>query len=124
MSAPRTPAERRLEELATAHGARVLAYLTRRTDPPSDAADVFQEVLTTAWRKIPLVTHQEQFLTDRGPMKVWFDRARAMEADPRVLQASNYPMQPWLDVAESDSTRVFAVNWRNYSLSEQNPSVC
>ena len=33
-------------------------------------------------------------------MKVWFDRARAMEADPRVLQASNYPMQPWLDVAE------------------------
>ena len=33
-------------------------------------------------------------------MKIWFDRARAMETDPRVLQASNYPMQPWLDVAE------------------------
>lgn len=55
---------------------------------------------TTAWRKIPLVSHQEQFLTSKGPMKVWFDRARAMEADPRVLQASNYPMQPWLDVTE------------------------
>jgi microcystin degradation protein MlrC len=55
----------------------------------------------TAWRKIPLLSHQEQFLTDRGPMKIWFDRARAMEADPRVLQASNYPMQPWLDVAEA-----------------------
>lgn len=55
---------------------------------------------TTAWRKIPLVSHQEQFLTSKGPMKLWFDRARAMEADPRVLQASNYPMQPWLDVAE------------------------
>jgi microcystin degradation protein MlrC len=53
-----------------------------------------------AWRKIPLLSHQEQFLTSKGPMKVWFDRARAMEADPRVLQASNYPMQPWLDVAE------------------------
>lgn len=53
-----------------------------------------------AWRKIPLVSHQEQFLTSKGPMKLWFDRARAMEADPRVLQASNYPMQPWLDVAE------------------------
>ena len=26
--------------------------------------------------------------------------ARAGEADPRVLQVSNYPMQPWLDVAE------------------------
>ncbi len=33
-------------------------------------------------------------------MKAWFDRARDMERDPRVLQASNYPMQPWLDVAE------------------------
>jgi RNA polymerase sigma-70 factor (ECF subfamily) len=49
---PTTPAERRLEELASAHGPRVLAYLTRRTDPPADAADVLQEVLTTAWRKI------------------------------------------------------------------------
>ncbi len=53
-----------------------------------------------AWRKIPLVTHQEQFLTSNGPMKAWFDRARALEADPKVLQVSNYPMQPWLDVAE------------------------
>ena len=52
------------------------------------------------WRKIPLLSHQEQFLTSHGPMKRWFDRARAMESDPRVLQASNYPMQPWLDVAE------------------------
>jgi microcystin degradation protein MlrC len=53
-----------------------------------------------ALRKIPLVTHQEQFLTAHGPMKTWFDRARAMEADPRVLQAAPFPMQPWLDVAE------------------------
>lgn len=53
-----------------------------------------------AMRKIPLVTHQEQFLTARGPMKTWFDRARAMEGDPRVLQAAPFPMQPWLDVDE------------------------
>jgi microcystin degradation protein MlrC len=53
-----------------------------------------------AWRKIPLVTHQERFLTSEGPMKTWFDRARELEADPKVLQVSNYPMQPWLDVAE------------------------
>ncbi len=33
-------------------------------------------------------------------MKTWFDRAREMEQDPRVLQASPFPMQPWLDVAE------------------------
>ncbi|HQZ12686.1 MAG TPA: M81 family metallopeptidase [Devosia sp.] len=55
----------------------------------------------TAWRKIPLLSHQEQFFTDRPPMKTWFDRARAIEAEnPKVLQASNYPMQPWLNVAE------------------------
>ncbi|MCR8726046.1 M81 family metallopeptidase [Frigidibacter sp. ROC022] len=53
-----------------------------------------------AWRKIPLVTHQEQFLTSQGPMKTWFDRARALEGDPNVLQVANFPMQPWLDVAE------------------------
>ena len=54
-----------------------------------------------AWRKIPLITHQEQFLTDREPLKLWFDRARALERQPRVLQISHYPMQPWLDVAEA-----------------------
>lgn len=59
-----------------------------------------------AHRKIPLVTHQEQFLTAQGPMKVWFDRARAMEADPRVLQAAPFPMQPWLDVEEGGWTSV------------------
>ncbi|MGJ8529877.1 M81 family metallopeptidase [Maritalea sp.] len=53
-----------------------------------------------AWRKIPLVSHQEKFLTSHGPMKKWFDKARAAERDPKVLQVSNYPMQPWLDVKE------------------------
>jgi microcystin degradation protein MlrC/regulator of RNase E activity RraA len=55
-----------------------------------------------AWRKLRMITHQEQFLTCAGPMKVWFDRARAAEAahGGRVLHASPFPMQPWLDVAE------------------------
>jgi microcystin degradation protein MlrC len=89
------------------------AIVGHRTQPhdPFDTGRIGAELLiriaagevrpTVAWRKIPMVTHQEQFLTSRHPMKTWFDRARAMEAaDPRVLQASNYPMQPWLDVAE------------------------
>jgi microcystin degradation protein MlrC len=59
-----------------------------------------------AFRKIPLVTHQEQFLTAQGPMKTWFDRARAMERDPRVLHAAPFPMQPWLDVDEGGWTAV------------------
>ncbi len=68
-----------------------------------------------AWRKLPLLSHQEQFLTARGPMKVWFDRARAMEADPRVLQASNYPMQPWLDVAEA--------GWATVVVTDNDPAL-
>ena len=69
----------------------------------------------TAWRKIPLLSHQEQFLTAKGPMKIWFDRARAMEADPRVLQASNYPMQPWLDVAEG--------GWSTVVVTDDDPAL-
>lgn len=88
------------------------AIVGHRTQPhdPDDTGRIGAELLlkivsgkvkpVMAWRKIRLLSHQEQFLTASGPMKVWFDRARAMEADPRVLQASNYPMQPWLDVAE------------------------
>lgn len=53
-----------------------------------------------AWRKLRLIAHQEQYLTSSGPMKVWFDRARALENDRHVLSISNFPMQPWLDVEE------------------------
>lgn len=93
--------------------ANCTAIVGHRTQPhdPFDTGVIGTELLiriiterlqpVMAWRKIPLVTHQEQFLTAQGPMKAWFDRARAIEAaDPHILQASNYPMQPWLDVAE------------------------
>jgi microcystin degradation protein MlrC len=64
-----------------------------------------------AWRKLRLVAHQEQFLTSQGPMKVWFDQARAMEAaDPRVLHVALCPMQPWLDVAEGGWTSIVNVD--------------
>jgi microcystin degradation protein MlrC len=53
-----------------------------------------------AWRKLRLIAHQEQFLTAKPPMQTWFDAARLLEEDPRVLQVSPFPMQPWLDVAE------------------------
>lgn len=55
---------------------------------------------TTAWRKLRMMTHQEQYLTSRGPMKILFDRAREMEQDARVLTASPFPMQCWLDADE------------------------
>lgn len=53
---------------------------------------------TTALRKAPMITHQEQFLTSKPPMKTWFALAREMEQQPGVLTVSTFPMQPWLDV--------------------------
>jgi microcystin degradation protein MlrC len=97
---------RRMVEHATA----IVAHRTQPHDP-FDTGRIGAEILirtvageirpVMAWRKLRLISHQEQFLTSKGPMKVWFDRARAMEAaDPRVLHVANCPMQPWLDVAE------------------------
>jgi microcystin degradation protein MlrC len=56
---------------------------------------------TTAWRKLRMLTHQEQYLTARGPMKRLFDRARQMERHPHVIAASPFPMQCWLDADEA-----------------------
>jgi len=103
------------------------AIVGHRTQPhdPYDTGRIGAEVLlkilahgarpVTAWRKLPLLSHQEQFLTSHGPMKTWFDRARAMESDPRVLQASNYPMQPWLDVAEG--------GWSTIVVTDNEPAL-
>ena len=103
------------------------AIVGHRTQPhdPFDTGRIGTELLlnilfhgarpTTAWRKLPLLSHQEQFLTSRAPMKTWFDRARAMEADPRVLQASNYPMQPWLDVSEG--------GWSSIVVTDNDPAL-
>lgn len=55
---------------------------------------------TMVLHKIPMVTHQEQYLTRQAPMKTWFDLAREMESRPGVLTVSTFPMQPWLDVEE------------------------
>lgn len=91
--------------------ASVDAIVAHRTQPhdPFDTGYIGTKLLlrilreglrpTVVLAKIPLVTHQEQFLTRSGPMKTWFDRARFLEAaDPRLLQACPFPMQPWLDV--------------------------
>ena len=55
---------------------------------------------TMAYRKISMITPQDQFLTAFGPMKEWFDVAREMERREGVIDVSPYPMQPWLDVRE------------------------
>lgn len=87
----------------------LVGHETQPHDPPATgrkAARILFRMLrgeikpTVAWRKIPMITPQDQFLTSAGPMKEWFDRAREFETQPAVLDVSPYPMQLWLDVAE------------------------
>jgi microcystin degradation protein MlrC len=91
------------------HASALIGHETQPHDPPATgrkAAKFLFRVLRgevrpkVAWRKIPMITPQDQFLTSEGPMKEWFDLAREMERRPGVLDVSPYPMQPWLDVAE------------------------
>ncbi|NBU06241.1 MAG: M81 family peptidase [Acidimicrobiia bacterium] len=91
----------------------VMGFRTQPHDPFETGRDLTRIALshwrgrctpTKAWRKIPLITHQEQFLTSSGPMKTWFDAAREIEKQPRVLTASTFPMQPWLDVEQGGWT--------------------
>ncbi len=71
--------------------------------------------LTMAWHKIPMITHQEQFLTSKAPMKTWFDLAREMETRPHVVSASCFPMQPWLDIPEG--------GWASVIVTDNNPEL-
>lgn len=73
---------------------------------------------TMTFRKLRMITHQEQYLTASGPMKILFDRARQMEQDPRVLTCSPFPMQPWLDAAEGGWAMVVATDG-DQALAEQ-----
>lgn len=54
-----TPHEQRFEELVARVGPRVLGYLTRATSPAADAADVYQQVLITAWRRLAAIPQDE-----------------------------------------------------------------
>jgi microcystin degradation protein MlrC len=78
--------------------ANASAIVAHRTQPhePFDTGRIGAELLVRivagevrpvmAWRKLRLLSHQEQFLTAKPPMKIWFDKARAHEtADKRVL---------------------------------------
>lgn len=87
----------------------LVGHETQPHDPPATGRKVARLLFrmlrgeirpTVRWRKIPMITPQDQFLTSSGPMKEWFDLARQMEGRSGVLDVSPYPMQPWLDVTE------------------------
>ena len=87
----------------------LVGHLTQPHDPYDTgrrAAKLLFSILrgeirpTMAFHKIPMMTHQERFLTNAGPMKEWFDMAREFETRPGVVSVSNFPEQPWLDAEE------------------------
>lgn len=91
------------------HATLLVGHETQPHDPPATgrkAARLLFRMLrgeirpVVAWQKVPLITPQDQFLTSVGPMREWFELARQYEQQPRVLDVSPYPMQPWLDAAE------------------------
>lgn len=97
----------------------LMAFRTQPHDPFETGRDLTQIALgvfsgefqpTMVWRKLPMITHQEQFLTASGPMKEWFDHARKLEVEGRVLTVSLFPMQPWLDVEEAGWSIVVVTN--------------
>lgn len=73
---------------------------------------------TMAWRNIPMITPQDQFLTSQGPMKKWFDKARAHEQQAGVADVSPCPMQCWLDAAEGGWSVIVTTN-DDQQLAEQ-----
>ena len=82
----------------------LMAFRTQPHDPFETGRDLTSIALrlfagevapTMAWRKLPMITHQEQFLTASGPMKDWFDHARRLESEGSALTISLFPMQPW-----------------------------
>lgn len=53
-----------------------------------------------AFQKIPMITPADRFETDKEPLKHWFASGNEMEKRPAVLAVAQFPVQPWLDVAE------------------------
>ena len=113
---PRTPLALMLDHHANvttkmmANTDVLMAFRTQPHDPFETGRDLTTIALrvfagevkpTMVWRKLPMITHQEQFLTASGPMKEWFDHARRLESEGSALTISQFPMQPWLDVEEA-----------------------
>jgi len=110
----------------TTHASAIIGHRTQPHDTYDTGrltADLIVRVVadglnpTVAWRKLRLLSHQEQYLTAVEPMKIWFDLAREMEQRPGVLSVSTFPMQPWLDVDEGGWSAV-AVTDGDQTLAE------
>jgi microcystin degradation protein MlrC len=60
--------------------------------------------------KLPMITPADRHDTFKGPLAELFAKVARIEADPDVLSASIFPVQPWLDVPELGWTVVVVTN--------------
>ena len=65
--------------------------------------------------KLPLITSAETHITGEPPMKDLMDAARRYEEDPRVLLASLFAVQPWMDVPE--------MGWCSVVVTDNDPAL-
>lgn len=98
-------------QLMCEHATAIVAHRTQPHDPFDTGVQAGRLLVrqlrgeiepVMAFRKVPMLTHQEQFLTaPAGPMRDWFEKARQFETEAAVLSVSPCPMQPWLDITEA-----------------------
>jgi RNA polymerase sigma-70 factor (ECF subfamily) len=128
--------ERRLEELAEAHGPRVLAYLARRTNDPADAADVFQAVLVAAWRRLSDIPDDDQaalawlFGTARRCLaNHWRGQTRRLQATERlrgsirlatteVAGLASGVTEALMDLNDGDRELITLVYWEDLTVEQ------
>ena len=129
--------ERRLEQLVDVHSSRVLAYLARRSVNPADAADVFQVVLETTWRRLRDVPADEQaalaWLLGTARRCLANNRrghARRMQATERLRALIRVPDSPDLnspfvvvsealkDLGEADRELLTLVYWEDLTIEQ------
>lgn len=129
--------EQRLEQLAEAHSCRVLAYLARRTDSSADAADVFQAVLETTWRRLRDVPANDQaalaWLLGTARRCLANDRrgrTRRLQATERLRASIRVPDPPdpsnsfavvsqaLKDLGEADRELLTLVYWEDLTVEQ------
>ena len=71
-----------------------------------------------AWKKIPMITPIDKFLTDEPPLLDWFSVADKYASLDNVLSISQFPVQPWLDVNELGWSTVVITD-RDIKLAEE-----
>lgn len=84
-------------------GEMLLSMLRREIRPSSCAV------------KIPMVVQAEHMMSDRGEFREILEHARSLEAQPRVLAASLFAVQPWLDVEE--------LGWSALVITDNDPTL-